>query len=92
MEPNNEVLTHLFITLFLFPYKICTFQDIVRKMEWARKLRNDSTPTVPSTIGEEKLINPFMRVNEPSVQQHVNKTDAVQTMAAIRKEKDNFKA
>lgn len=47
---------------------------------------------MPSTIGDEKLINPFMRVNEPSVQQHTGKTDGISVMAAIRKEKDNFKA
>lgn len=47
---------------------------------------------VPSTIGEEKKINPFMRVNISTVQQHTGKSDEISTMAAIRKEKDDFKA
>lgn len=47
---------------------------------------------IPSTIGEEKKINPFMRVNEPSVQSHAGLSDGVATMAQIRKEKDTFKA
>lgn len=33
-----------------------------------------------------------MRVNQPSVQQHAGKTDEIETMAFIRKEKDSFKA
>lgn len=47
---------------------------------------------VPTTIGDEKKVNPFMRVNEPSVQAHAGKSDGISTMFAIRKEKDNFKA
>lgn len=47
---------------------------------------------IPSTIGEEKLINPFMRVLQESVQRHAGTSDGIATMAAIRKEKDSFKA
>lgn len=39
----------------------------------------------------EKLINPFMRVNVSSVQKHANTVDPIETMRAIRKEKDGFK-
>jgi hypothetical protein len=42
--------------------------------------------------GEEKLINPFMRVHESAVQQHAGQNEAVATMGFIRREKDNFKA
>ena len=39
-------------------------QAIQDKIAWCRKQRSLSPalPTVPSTIEEEKLINPFMRV------------------------------
>lgn len=46
---------------------------------------------VPSTIADEKKINPFMRVAESSVQQHAGCGEPIATMAAIRKEKDLFK-
>ena len=69
-------------------------------------------PTVPSTIAEEHLINPFMRVThnslskyssflkmsvisqvtEPKVQAHAGKSEPVDTMRALRAEKDNFKS
>lgn len=47
---------------------------------------------IPSTIGEEKKINPFMRVNESVVQSHAGLSEGIGTMAYIRKEKDTFKA
>ncbi len=65
------------------------------KLEWCQEMRAKSPPepTVPSTIAEEKQINPFVRVGEPSVQEHAKVTSgsAVETMAAVRKEKDSFK-
>lgn len=65
---------------------------ISAKIAWCKEQRAKTPPepTVPSTIAEEKQINPFMRVTEAAVQKHAGKTDAVETMAAIRKEKDNF--
>lgn len=37
-------------------------KKIAEKLSWAQKIRNENKFTVPSTIAEEKLINPFMRV------------------------------
>lgn len=66
--------------------------DIASKIEWAKHQREEKVPTVPSTIGEEKLINPFMRVNVASVQKFANaEGNAVETMRSIRKVKDDFK-
>ncbi|XP_018318957.1 hydroxyacylglutathione hydrolase, mitochondrial [Agrilus planipennis] len=64
---------------------------ILDKIKWATEKRNKEEPTVPSTIAEEKQINPFMRVVTNSVQKHANSKDPILTMAAIRKEKDSFK-
>lgn len=65
--------------------------DIKRKIDWANEKRSKSEPTVPSTIGDEKKFNPFMRVSVGSVQNHANCKDPINTMQTIRKEKDNFK-
>ncbi|CAB3370917.1 Hypothetical predicted protein [Cloeon dipterum] len=67
-------------------------EDIKQKISWADATRAKNEATVPSTIGEEKKINPFMRVNVASVQQHAEQADEISTMGAIRIEKDNFKA
>ncbi|XP_044734006.1 hydroxyacylglutathione hydrolase, mitochondrial isoform X2 [Chrysoperla carnea] len=65
--------------------------DIQQRIEWCREKRENGEPTVPSTIGIEKLINPFMRVGISSVQQHTQKENLVDVMHALRKEKDTFK-
>lgn len=66
--------------------------DVASKIEWAKHQREQNLPTVPSTIGEEKLLNPFMRVNVAAVQKFAGaEGNAVETMRSIRKVKDNFK-
>lgn len=47
--------------------------------------------TVPSTIGLEKKVNPFMRVREPSVAKAAGATDPVEVMSIIRQKKDSFR-
>ncbi|CAH2234811.1 jg13227 [Pararge aegeria aegeria] len=66
-------------------------EEVKKKIQWSESQRGEKKPTVPSTIYEEKLYNPFMRVNQPSVMKHAKKNDAISTMKAIRQEKDNFK-
>lgn len=66
-------------------------QVLQNKLLWAKDQRENNLPSVPSTIGEEKQINPFMRVTEAPVQKHAGTSEPVATMAAIRLEKDNFK-
>ncbi|CAG7699884.1 unnamed protein product [Allacma fusca] len=55
-------------------------QDVVNKLTWAENQRAGKKPTVPSTIAEEKRINPFMRVNLPSLQQRVGASDSINCM------------
>lgn len=67
-------------------------EDILQKMKWVCSQREKNMPTVPSTIENEKLTNPFMRVHEQSIMEHTNEKDPIKTMAYLRREKDNFKA
>jgi len=64
--------------------------DIKNKIESAKNKRESDLPTIPSTIGEEKLINVFMRVHVPAVQKHTKTSDEISTMQALRNEKNNF--
>lgn len=69
-----------------------TNETITAKIEWCQAKRAAGEPTVPSTIAEEKEINPFMRVNTEVVQKFAGSLgDAIQTMTVIRKIKDTFK-
>lgn len=65
--------------------------DAERKILWAQDVRAKGNPTVPSTIGEELAYNPFMRVREPTVREHVGGgADDVDVMRKLRNAKDNF--
>jgi hydroxyacylglutathione hydrolase len=61
-----------------------------------RKLRDAGRPTLPSTLGEEKATNPFLRCREPAVVESANKylgsraSDPVSVFAAIRDWKNKF--
>ncbi len=61
-----------------------------------RKLRDAGKPTLPSTLGEERATNPFLRCREPAVIESANKylgsriSDPVRVFAAIREWKNAF--
>ena len=61
-----------------------------------RRLRQSGKPTLPSTLGEEKATNPFLRCLEPAVVESANKylgariADPVRVFAAIRDWKNRF--
>ena len=56
------------------------------------KKRNNGEPTIPSTVGNEKQVNPFMRCSDKRIREHLkmeNATDA-EVFGKIRGLKDNF--
>jgi hydroxyacylglutathione hydrolase len=61
-----------------------------------RGLREAGRPTLPSTLGDEKATNPFLRCREPAVIESANKylgariADPVRVFAAIRDWKNRF--
>ncbi|TPX67320.1 hydroxyacylglutathione hydrolase [Chytriomyces confervae] len=62
-------------------------REIAAKLAWAKSV----SCTVPSTLGEEKRINPFMRVGVEQVRQACEGLlDPVEVMAALREKKNNF--
>jgi len=62
----------------------------------AGKRRDAGLPTLPSTLGEERATNPFLRCAEPAVVESANKylgaraSDPVRVFAAIREWKNKF--
>jgi hydroxyacylglutathione hydrolase len=66
------------------------------KHEWAVKERAAGHFTVPSTIGEEKLINPFLRTDSPDLRANLKKIaptigdDTIAIFAKTRELKDHF--
>jgi hydroxyacylglutathione hydrolase len=60
------------------------------KLAWAEAQRAAGESTVPSTIAQEHLTNPFMRVREASVQAAMGASDPVQVMHLLREAKNAF--
>jgi hydroxyacylglutathione hydrolase len=63
---------------------------------WCQAQREQREPTLPSSIGQEKQINPFLRTAAPSVQQAAMAFDAGATteatvLGALRTWKNQFK-
>jgi hydroxyacylglutathione hydrolase len=69
---------------------------LAQREEQVRKLRDAGRPSLPSTLGEERATNPFLRCAEPAVVESANKylgsrvADPVRVFAAIREWKNKF--
>ncbi len=66
-----------------------------RYQAWCEQQRALALPTLPSHMAQERAINPFLRIREPSVRQAVQQQDAAATddvsaFAALRRWKDGF--
>ncbi|XP_050422627.1 hydroxyacylglutathione hydrolase, mitochondrial isoform X1 [Adelges cooleyi] len=69
-----------------------TNEDLLSLLKTVEVKRQAKEPCVPSTIGMEKLVNPFMRVGIASVQ-NATKTpgNSIETMRILRELKNDFK-
>jgi hydroxyacylglutathione hydrolase len=68
--------------------------DVARAAGRATDLRTAGKPTVPSTVGDEKRTNPFLRTFSPEIRASVGAgADAsdVEVFAAVRRAKDEFR-
>jgi len=71
--------------------------DVRAHRDWARAQRERNLPTLPSTIGLERRINPFLRSRQTTVRAAAEKQTghtldaAVDVFAAVRRWKDGFR-
>lgn len=64
--------------------------NVAIKLSWAKNKRKHNEATVPSTIGDEKQTNPFMRVEDGGLQSSCGQSDPVEVMKVLRAMKDDF--
>lgn len=64
--------------------------DLQKRYQDVKMQRETNEATVPSLLGIEKLTNPFLRWDQPSLQATAKSYEEVQTFARIRGMKDNF--
>eukprot|EP01080_Neovahlkampfia_damariscottae_P010641 gene10641-3264_t len=65
-------------------------EELKKKMENVLKLREEGKFTTPSTVGDEKTFNPFLRTNVQQLMENLNQKDAVSTMHVLREMKNKF--
>ncbi len=71
-------------------------QRLKSKHEWSKKVVSEGGFTVPSTIEDEKLTNPFLRADSPELQASVKRvdpqigSDPISIFAKARELKDRF--
>jgi hydroxyacylglutathione hydrolase len=71
-------------------------QVLKGKYEWARTVRAEGKYTIPSTIGDEKQFNPFLRTDNAELRANLKKVDPtladdkVAIFAKARELKDKF--
>eukprot|EP00968_Pinguiococcus_pyrenoidosus_P011863 scaffold991_cov227-Pinguiococcus_pyrenoidosus.AAC.10 len=65
---------------------------LLKKVEWVTAQRDQKLPTIPTTIGGERLWNPFMRTDLPELAAAAGMASAspVEVMKAVRRMKDSF--
>lgn len=72
-------------------------EDLIHHLSHCETLRSQHQPTLPSTIGRERQINPFLRTREPEVVRAAqafngaDPGDEAAVFAAIRQWKNEFK-
>ena len=70
--------------------------EVAAKLRWAQEARAKNQPTIPSTVAEEKTINPFIRVDSQELRANITKQfpnlqlDDVTVLERTRYLKDNF--
>lgn len=69
-------------------------EDIQRKLDWAVSRVQNRLPTIPTTIGDERRTNPYMRNSIPDVKLAVGMPSAseVDVLKELRERKNSFRA
>lgn len=74
-----------------FAQKVEPYNDHVKaKLSWAKQRDEDDVPTVPATLGEELLYNPFLRVAEESVRKFTGKVAPSDVLDVLCRERASF--
>lgn len=65
-------------------------QQLVEYQRHAEALRSGGIPTLPSNIGLERAVNPFLRCHVPRLQQRWSQPDALSLFSFLRQWKNRF--
>jgi hydroxyacylglutathione hydrolase len=60
------------------------------RLAQVQALRAQGLPTVPGNLAQERATNPFLRASDPQLMQRMGTTTAVETFAALRRQRDTY--
>jgi hydroxyacylglutathione hydrolase len=68
-------------------------EDLQQRISEVQDLRSKQQPTVPASLHQEKLTNPFLRADSPQLQQSIGmeNTDPLNVFTYLREQKDHFR-
>lgn len=66
-------------------------EAVKEKLARVTAMREKGQPTVPSTIGDERATNPFLRVGEKGLRERFPGETLADVLGAVRRAKDGFK-
>ena len=64
--------------------------ELAKMLEWANQRQVERLPTIPSTIGLESEVNPFMRASSPALQQACGCAEPIDVFRKVRQLKNQF--
>lgn len=70
-------------------------EDVLRHTRRCQELRNQNLATLPTTLQQERLINPFLRLKDAKLRAHLEldeATDECTIFTQLRAERDHFNA
>jgi hydroxyacylglutathione hydrolase len=65
-------------------------QQLVDYQLWCQQQRELQQPTLPTPLGVQRQINPFLRADQAALQRHWQQHNALDLFAALRSAKDRF--
>ena len=67
-------------------------QELIKRVQFTKKIRSEGLPTVPSSMGEEKKTNPFLRPWNRNIRTNIGMLDATdeEVFGKIRALKDAY--
>ena len=67
-------------------------QELIKRVQFTKKIRSEGLPTVPSSMGEEKKTNPFLRPSNRNIRTNIGMLDATdeEVFGKIRALKDAY--
>jgi hydroxyacylglutathione hydrolase len=83
---HEYTLTNLKFAIAIDPTNV----DLQQYAIEAKAMRDRGEPTVPTTIGREKRINPFLRWDAAAIRQAIDRPTPAETFAELRRLKEAF--